>query len=45
MLCLGLDPPNPNCPGGSVDHCLALCPEQPQAVHDGCVQECDTLCA
>jgi len=40
----GMDPPNPNCPGGTIDHCQALCPQQPQAIHDGCIQECDTLC-
>jgi hypothetical protein len=39
-----MDPPNPNCPGGTIDHCIALCPQEPATIHDGCLQECDALC-
>lgn len=33
-----------DCPGGDLDHCLALCPDSPPTIHDGCVQECNNLC-
>jgi len=35
---------NANCPGSNLEHCLSLCPETPQQIHDGCVQECKSLC-
>jgi len=37
------DPPNPNCPGGTLDKCIALCPDSPD-FYQHCVQDCLAAC-
>jgi hypothetical protein len=33
------------CPGGSLSACIAVCPTDPSAVFEICVQECETRCS
>jgi len=35
---------NSDCPGGSLDHCIALCPSEPIEIHNNCIKECAILC-
>merc|ERR1712080_699903 len=35
---------SPVCPGGSLANCMAMCPNQPVDVHEGCAQECQKDC-
>jgi len=34
-----------DCPGGSLDTCISLCPQQPVDIFNGCVQECVATCS
>jgi len=36
--------PDNNCPGGSLDKCISMCPTTPSFVYAGCVKECAKLC-
>merc|ERR1712080_91814 len=35
---------SPVCPGGSLANCMAMCPDQPVDVHEGCAQQCQHDC-
>merc|ERR1739838_42867 len=36
---------NPNCPGGSLAGCMALCPEEDADMFQACVKECIAACS
>ena len=35
---------NSNCPGGSLDVCISLCPEDPSDLFQNCVNQCMADC-
>jgi len=37
--------PNHQCPGGSLDGCIALCPEEDADIYQACVHECIDNCS
>jgi len=39
-------PPDPDndCPGKTLDACIAMCPKEPIFIHNGCIKECAMLC-
>merc|ERR1719315_837189 len=36
---------NPNCPGGDLAGCMALCPEDDPVMFQNCVKECIAACS
>ena len=36
---------NPNCPGGDLAGCMALCPEDDPVMFQNCVKECISACS
>merc|ERR1712215_593763 len=36
---------NPNCPGGSLAACMALCPDEDPVMFQACVKECIAACS
>ena len=36
---------DPYCPGGTLDGCIALCPQEPAVDNERCIQECIAMCS
>ena len=39
-----LQPPGRQCPGGSLQQCMSLCPGDPAAAYQACVRDCAARC-